>query len=73
MHTVRDIIKKLRAAGLSQDEIARRSRISQPTLSKWESRGAAKGADAALRLVALEQEIASQATQDQGGACHAEQ
>lgn len=53
MQTTRDILKGLREAGFSQDEIARRTQISQPTLSRWETKGAAKGADAVLRLAAL--------------------
>lgn len=52
------LIKRLRAMGLSQSEIARRSAIPQPRLSRWENGEVAAGADDALRLQALEAELA---------------
>lgn len=55
------LIKRLRALGLSQSEIARRSRIPQPRLSRWENGEVAAGADDALRLLALEADLAAKA------------
>ena len=55
------LIKRLRALGLSQSEIARRSHIPQPRLSRWENGEVAAGADDALRLLALESDLARQA------------
>lgn len=52
------LIKRLRARGLSQSEIARRSQIPQPRLSRWENGEVAAGADDALRLLQLESELA---------------
>lgn len=54
------LIKRLRALGLSQTEISRRSQIPQPRLSRWENGEVAAGADDALRLQALESELARQ-------------
>lgn len=52
-----ELIKRLRALGLSQTEIAKRSRIPQPRLSRWENGEVAAGADDALRLQELEREL----------------
>lgn len=57
MPQIVEIIKRLRAAGLSQTEIARKTGIPQPRVSRWESGNVAKGADDALKLIALESEI----------------
>lgn len=61
MVTTEEIIVKLRAAGLSQTEIARRTGIPQPRLSRWEAGGVPAGADDALRLKALLEEQAGAA------------
>lgn len=51
------LIKRLRAMGLSQSEIFRRTGIPQPRLSRWENGEVAAGADDALRLQDLEAEL----------------
>lgn len=55
------LIKRLRARGLTQSEIARRSQIPQPRLSRWENGEVAAGADDALRLLQLESELVRKA------------
>ena len=59
MSQIPGIIKSLRASplGLSQTEIARRTGIPQPRISRWEGGDVAAGADDALRLVALAKEF----------------
>lgn len=47
------LIKRLRATGLSQSEIARQSGIPQPRLSRWESGEVPDAADDALKLARL--------------------
>jgi transcriptional regulator with XRE-family HTH domain len=58
------LIKRLRLRGLSQTEISRRTQIPQPRLSRWESGDVAAGADDALKLQALEQELDGAKTQE---------
>lgn len=60
MHSTADLIKSLRAKGLTQSEISRRTRIPQPRISRWERGDAPESADDALRLHALEREVATQ-------------
>lgn len=57
MSATTDIIKALRAAKLSQTEIARRTGIPQPRLSRWESGETPDAADDALKLHALHAEV----------------
>jgi transcriptional regulator with XRE-family HTH domain len=57
------LLKRLRGRGLSQSEISRRTSIPQPRLSRWESGDVATGADDALKLQALEQELDAAGTQ----------
>lgn len=57
MSETTDLIKRLRASGLSQSEISRRTGIPQPRLSRWESGVAPVGADDALKLDALVREV----------------
>lgn len=57
MDTTLDLIKQLRAAGLSQSEIARRSGIPQPRISRWAGGATPTGADDALRLAQLAREV----------------
>lgn len=59
MSEISEIIKRLRGApsSLSQSEIARRTNIPQPRVSRWESGDVAAGADDALKLVALAKEM----------------
>lgn len=51
------LIQRLRSRGLSQTEIAQRTNIPQPRLSRWEAGYAPRGADDALRLLELEQQL----------------
>jgi transcriptional regulator with XRE-family HTH domain len=53
MSETTDLIQRLRASGLSQSEIARRSGIPQPRLSRWEAGQVPDAADDALKLAAL--------------------
>lgn len=53
----RTILQNIRAAGLSQTEISRRTGIPQPRLSRWEGGAVPDAADDALKLVALAEEL----------------
>lgn len=53
MGVTTELIRALRASGLTQSEIARRTSIPQPRLSRWENGEAPESADDALRLYAL--------------------
>lgn len=53
MEKTSDIVKHIRASGLSQSEIAKRTGISQSRVSRWENGDVPVGADDALRLAAL--------------------
>lgn len=57
MSATTDILRRLRAAGLSQTEISKRTGIPQPRLSRWENGGAPDTADDALRLAQLAEAI----------------
>lgn len=57
MLTATDLVRGLRAIGLSQSEIARRTHIPQSRLSRWEAGATPTGADDALRLHALHREL----------------
>lgn len=59
MSQTTDLIKRLRKAGLSQTEIARRTGIPQPRLSRWEAGEAPTTADDALKLAALVESTAA--------------
>jgi transcriptional regulator with XRE-family HTH domain len=48
-----EIIKQLRAQKLTQTEIARRTGIPQPRISRWESGDVPHAVDDALRLATL--------------------
>lgn len=54
------LIKRLREAGLSQIDISRRTGIPQPRLSRWESGEVPVGADDALKLSALMEELGTE-------------
>lgn len=58
MSATTELILRLRARGLTQTEIAKRTRIPQPRLSRWENGEAPDSADDALRLQALHDELA---------------
>lgn len=53
MSETSELILKLRALGMSQSEIARRTGIPQPRISRWESGDVSTGADDALKLLRL--------------------
>ena len=63
MSKTSDLIKRLRSAGLTQSEIARRTGIPQPRISRWENTDEPMAADDVLLLVALEVEVAAGAIQ----------
>ena len=54
MSDTTSIINRLRAAGLSQSEISRRTGIPQPRLSRWEGGEVPDAADDALKLAKLD-------------------
>lgn len=49
-----NLLRRIRACGLSQTEISKRTGIPQPRLSRWEGGASPAGADDALKLVRLE-------------------
>lgn len=53
MSATTSLILDLRRSGLSQSEIARRTGIPQPRLSRWENGEAPDSADDALKLQKL--------------------
>ena len=65
MSETTDLIKRLRATGLTQSEISRQSGIPQPRLSRWEAGEVPDAADDALKLAALV--AALPAVEAQGG------
>ena len=62
MSKVTEIILRLQMS-MSQSEISRKTGIAQTKISRWASGASAAGADDALKLLALDQELsmASQA------------
>lgn len=65
MSTTRQNLKRLREAGLSQSEIARRAGIPQPRISRWEGGDIAKAADDAIRLDRLANQVCGPGKQDE--------
>lgn len=63
MGNMQDLLRRLRDRGLTQTEIARRTGIPQPRISRWEGGRAPAGADDALKLLKLEADTAPQSTQ----------
>ena len=57
MSATTELIRGLRAIGLTQSEIARRTNIPQPRLSRWERGEAPESADDALKLRDLHAEL----------------
>lgn len=59
MSQIADLINKLQAEpiNLSQSEIARRTGMSQPQVSRWGSGGVADAVEDALKLIALAREL----------------
>lgn len=53
MDTATDLIKRIRASGMTQSEISRRTGIPQPRLSRWEAGAPSAGANDALKLAEL--------------------
>lgn len=66
MSETTELILRLRKSGLSQTEIARRTGIPQPRLSRWESGDTPDSADDALKLKALVEGLDAAATSEQG-------
>lgn len=64
MQSTEQIIRDLRAAGLSQTEIARRTGVPQPRLSKWERGAVPESVDDALKLAALLEQVISESAPD---------
>lgn len=58
MSQTTELIRRLIGRGLTQIEIARRTGIPQPRLSRWQRGDAPEAADDALKLVNLENELA---------------
>lgn len=57
MSTTVELLRELRQRGLTQVAISERTQIPQPRLSRWESGQVPIGADDALRLKALLEEV----------------
>jgi transcriptional regulator with XRE-family HTH domain len=57
------ILLRLKASGLTQIEIAQRTGIPQPRISRWLNGSVPSGADDALKLRELESELAAGADQ----------
>lgn len=66
MEPIRDLILRLRASGLTQSEISRRTGISQPKLSRWEAGKVPASVVDAIRLSQLADEV-RQASAASGG------
>jgi transcriptional regulator with XRE-family HTH domain len=60
MSQTTELIRGLRNLGLSQSEIARRTKIPQPRISRWERGEAPDSADDALKLRDLHVELIGQ-------------
>lgn len=63
MTQMQDVIRRLRAT-LSQSEIARRTGIAQSKISRWEAGKVAAGAEEALKLNALAEQLAAAEAKD---------
>lgn len=57
MSDTTELVRRIRAHGLTQTEISRRTGIPQPRLSRWEAGEAPVGADDALKLYKLDAEL----------------
>lgn len=64
MDSTTTILRRLIEGGLSQTEIARRTGIPQPRLSRWADGSAPSAADDALKLLKLSQEVAPPAAEE---------
>lgn len=72
MTTATELVQMLRAAGLSQSEIARRTGVPQHKISRWQAGNAPAGADDALKLLDLAKRIrARRRAADRKDAAHA--
>lgn len=67
MSETTDLLTKLREGGLSQMEIARRTGIPQPRLSRWANGEAPDSADDALKIKALADNLNAQSTAHETG------
>lgn len=66
MSKTSDLIKRLRSYGLTQSEIARRTGIPQPRISRWENAEEPTSTDDVLLLVALEASVVAAVSQAGG-------
>jgi transcriptional regulator with XRE-family HTH domain len=62
MSSIQDMLRRLRELGLTQVEIARRTGVPQPRLSRWESGAVPSGADDALKVLELYLKVGDEAT-----------
>lgn len=60
MLSTSELIRALRALGLTQVDISRRTGIPQPRISRWENDEAPDSADDALKLLALHKDLTAQ-------------
>ncbi|MGX9693817.1 helix-turn-helix domain-containing protein [Achromobacter anxifer] len=65
MDTATDLIKRIRASGMTQSEISRRTGIPQPRLSRWEAGSPSAGANDALKLAELARSLPELAEQQE--------
>ena len=63
MSTTTELLVRLRDLGLTQTEIARRTGIPQPRLSRWVNNEAPDTADDALKLYELHATVAAEAAE----------
>jgi transcriptional regulator with XRE-family HTH domain len=57
MTTTTELLLAIRATGLTQTEISKRTGIPQPRISRWENGAAPDSADDALKLQQLHREL----------------
>lgn len=61
MRQANDLLEAIRAFGLSQTEISKRTQIAQPKLSRWFAGAVPSSADDALRLSKLLTDLQAEA------------
>ena len=66
MRSITALLLDLRKAGLTQSEIARRTGIPQPRVSRWEAGQTPAGANDALKVQALHRECVKPEEQTAG-------
>ena len=63
MSQTAELIKRIRALGLSQSEIARRTGIPQPRVSRWENSSDPLVLDDVLKLAELERQLVARSAE----------